>query len=141
MLKQKRLPYVAHVFVCTNDRGGERKSCVDNNSKLIKPNLKKAVNEKGWKWKVRTSTSGCMGVCAKGSNVIIYPHEVLHKILFKQTRVAPFRPVMKFKKSLTQIFDWYIVISFISVYFFLSCLNRSTLFFSFDFRLFLLILF
>jgi (2Fe-2S) ferredoxin len=76
MLKQKELPYVSHVLVCTNDRGGERKSCADNNSKLIKSNLKNAVNEKGWKGKVRISTSGCMGVCAKGSNVIIYPQNV-----------------------------------------------------------------
>ena len=76
MIKQKKLPYVAHVFVCTNDRGGERKSCADNNSKFIKSNLKKAVNEKGWKGKIRISTSGCMGVCAKGSNVIIYPQEI-----------------------------------------------------------------
>ena len=76
MLKQKKLPYVSHVLVCTNDRGGERKSCADNNSKLIKSNLKNAVNEKGWKGKVRISTSGCMGVCAKGSNVIIYPQNV-----------------------------------------------------------------
>ena len=76
MLKQKELPYVSHVLVCTNDRGGERKSCADNNSKLIKSNIKNAVNEKGWKGKVRISTSGCMGVCAKGSNVIIYPQNV-----------------------------------------------------------------
>jgi (2Fe-2S) ferredoxin len=76
MLKQKKLPYVSHVLVCTNDRDGERKSCADNNSKLIKSNLKNAVNEKGWKGKVRISTSGCMGVCAKGSNVIIYPQNV-----------------------------------------------------------------
>lgn len=76
MLRQKRVPYVSHVFVCTNDRGGERKSCADNNSRLVKSNLKKAVYEKGWKGKVRISTSGCMGVCANGSNVIIYPQKI-----------------------------------------------------------------
>jgi len=38
--------------------------------------LKDAVNEKGWKGKVRISTSGCMGLCAKGSNVMIYPQKV-----------------------------------------------------------------
>ena len=69
-------PYVAHVFVCTNDRGGERKSCADNNSPLVKAKLKNAVNEKGWKGKVRISTSGCMGLCAKGSNVMIYPQKI-----------------------------------------------------------------
>ena len=76
MLKQNKSPYVSHVFVCTNDRGGERKSCADNNSQLIKSKLKETVNEKGWKGKIRVSTSGCMGVCAKGSNVMIYPQKI-----------------------------------------------------------------
>ena len=70
MPKQNESPYVSHVFVCTNDRGGERKSCADNNSRLIKSKLKDAVNEKGWKGKVRISTTGCLGLCAKGPNVI-----------------------------------------------------------------------
>jgi (2Fe-2S) ferredoxin len=69
-------PWVVHVFVCTNDRGGERKSCADNNSLIVKSKLKEAVNEKGWKEKVRVSTSGCMGLCAKGSNVMIYPQKI-----------------------------------------------------------------
>lgn len=69
-------PYVAHVFVCTNNRGGERKSCADNNSPIVKSKLKEAVNEKGWKGKVRISTSGCMGLCSKGSNMMIYPQKI-----------------------------------------------------------------
>ncbi len=69
-------PYVAHVFVCTNNRGGERKSCADNNSPIVKSKLKEAVNEKGWKGKVRISTSGCMGLCSRGSNVMIYPQKI-----------------------------------------------------------------
>jgi (2Fe-2S) ferredoxin len=76
MANKNESPYVAHVFVCTNDRGGERKSCADNNSQIVKSKLKEAVNEKGWKGKVRISTSGCMGLCAKGSNVIIYPQKI-----------------------------------------------------------------
>jgi|GEM_PF-5778322 len=31
MPKQNESPYVSHVFVCTNDRGGERKSCLPLN--------------------------------------------------------------------------------------------------------------
>ena len=76
MPEQNETPHVAHVFVCTNDRGGERKSCADNNSPLVKAKLKDAVNDKGWKGKVRISTSGCMGLCAKGSNVMIYPQKI-----------------------------------------------------------------
>jgi len=76
MPEQNESPYVAHVFVCTNDRKGERKSCADNNSPLIKSRLKAVVEEKGWKGKIRISTSGCMGLCAKCSNVIIYPQKI-----------------------------------------------------------------
>ncbi|MBT3193468.1 MAG: (2Fe-2S) ferredoxin domain-containing protein [Verrucomicrobia bacterium] len=76
MTKRSESPYVSHVFVCTNDRGGQRKSCADNNSQLIKDKLKNVVSDRGWKGKVRVSTSGCMGLCAKGPNVIIYPQKV-----------------------------------------------------------------
>lgn len=76
MIKQEESPYVCHVFVCTNDRGGEGKSCADNNSQLIKSKLKDVVTEKNWKGKVRISTSGCMGLCANGPNVMIYPQKV-----------------------------------------------------------------
>jgi (2Fe-2S) ferredoxin len=73
---QNASPFTAHVFVCTNDRGGERKSCADSNSQLVKEKLKEAVDSKGWKGKVRVSTSGCMGVCATGPNVMIYPQKL-----------------------------------------------------------------
>ena len=76
MADKKESPYLSHVFVCTNDRGGERKSCADNNSRLVRSKLKEAVSEKGWKGKVRVSQSGCMGLCAKGSNVMIYPQKI-----------------------------------------------------------------
>ena len=76
MLKQNESPYISHVFICTNDRKGERKSCSDNNSEVIKAKLKNVVNKKGWKEKVRISTSGCMGLCANGPNVMIYPQKI-----------------------------------------------------------------
>ena len=84
MPKQNVSPYVSHVFVCTNDRGGKRKSCADNNSQLIKAKLKEAVNTAGWKGKIRVSTSGCMGLCAKGSNVIIYPQKIWFAEVFPE---------------------------------------------------------
>jgi (2Fe-2S) ferredoxin len=76
MANKNESPYVAHVFVCTHDRGGEKKLCADNNSQMVKSKLKEAVNEKGWKEKVRISTCGCMGLCARGSNVMIYPQKI-----------------------------------------------------------------
>jgi (2Fe-2S) ferredoxin len=82
MPKQNESPYICHVFVCVNDREGKRKSCADNNSQAIRSQLKDAVNDKGWKGKVRISTSGCMGLCAKGSNVIIYPQRLWFSEVF-----------------------------------------------------------
>ncbi|RXK89140.1 (2Fe-2S) ferredoxin domain-containing protein [Chlorobaculum sp. 24CR] len=76
MLTQNETPFIAHVFVCTNDRKGERKSCVDGDSLLVKAKLKEAVDAKGWKGKVRVSTSGCLGVCGEGPNVMIYPKKL-----------------------------------------------------------------
>ncbi len=76
MADKKESPYLCHIFVCTNDRNGKRKSCADNDSRLVRFNLKEAVNNKGWKGKVRVSQSGCLGLCANGSNVIIYPQNI-----------------------------------------------------------------
>ena len=72
----KETPYVCHVFVCTNDRGGTRKSCADGESPLVRAALKKEINDRGWKGKVRVSNSGCMGLCGQGPNVVIYPQKV-----------------------------------------------------------------
>ena len=82
MPNQNESPYLAHVFVCTNDRGGARKSCADHNSPLIKAKLKDTINEKGWKGKIRVSTSGCLGLCANGPNVMIYPQKIWFSEVF-----------------------------------------------------------
>ena len=69
-------PYVCHVFVCINDRGGKAKACADGDSPHVRAALKAAINERGWKGKVRVSPSGCMGLCQDGPNVIIYPQRI-----------------------------------------------------------------
>ena len=76
MPDQMEPPYVCHIFVCTNDRNGTRKSCADQNSPLLKKVLKEEVGNRGWKNHVRVSASGCMGLCGKGPNVIIYPQKI-----------------------------------------------------------------
>ena len=76
MADQMESPYVCHIFVCTNNRNGERRSCADQNSPLLKKALKEEVGNRGWKNKVRVSASGCMGLCGKGPNVIIYPQKI-----------------------------------------------------------------
>ena len=84
MAVQKESPYVCHVFVCTNDRGGERKSCADNNSQLVKKRLKEEMNTRGWDQQVRISQSGCMGLCGLGSNVMLYPQKIWFSEVFEE---------------------------------------------------------
>lgn len=72
-MNEAKTPYLCHVFVCVNDRRGERKACADGNSPAIKDYLKEQVEKRGWKGKVRVSNCGCMGLCAKGPNVMVHP--------------------------------------------------------------------
>ena len=76
MTDPQETPYVCHVFVCTNDRKGVRKSCADGNSPALRAALKKEISDRGWKPGVRLSQSGCLGLCAQGPNVVIYPQKI-----------------------------------------------------------------
>jgi (2Fe-2S) ferredoxin len=69
-------PYDCHIFVCTNDRNGKRKSCADGDSPAIRASLKQEIADRGWKPRVRVSQCGCMGLCGNGPNVLIYPQKV-----------------------------------------------------------------
>ena len=76
-MHQEISPFICHVFICTNDRHGKRKSCADGDAVEVRTALKKMIAEKGWKPKVRVSQAGCLGLCGKGPNVIIYPQQHL----------------------------------------------------------------
>ncbi len=72
-MKQAVSPYRSHIFICVNDRHGERKSCADGGGAAIKDYLKAQVEQRGLKPRVRVSQCGCMGLCAQGPNVMVYP--------------------------------------------------------------------
>ncbi len=74
--RRTRTPYKCQVFVCVNDRKGEKVSCADGNSQDIRIKLKKAVKERWGPQEVRVSQSLCMDICELGPNVIIYPQQV-----------------------------------------------------------------
>ena len=74
--QMKKTPYKCHVFVCVNDRKGERQSCADGNSREIGLRLKEEAKKRWPSHVVRVSQSLCMGVCDYAPNVMIYPHGV-----------------------------------------------------------------
>lgn len=69
-------PFVCHVFICTFDREGKKKSCADSNSAAVRKALKEEVANRDWKNRVRVSQSGCLGACDNGPVVIIYPQDI-----------------------------------------------------------------
>lgn len=73
MAQKEKTPYVCHIFVCTFDRSGERKSCGDEEGIELRAVLKTEIGARGWKRWVRLSQSGCLGKCEQGPNVMIYP--------------------------------------------------------------------
>ena len=76
-MKQSVSPYKCHLFVCTNTRGGEQKSCGDEGTPAFKAAIKAEIKNRGWKGIVRVSASGCLGVCDIGPNIMIYPQNML----------------------------------------------------------------
>ena len=75
-MKQRISPYKCHLFVCTNSRNGERKSCGDEGSPDLKALIKAEIKNRGWKGVVRVSESGCLGVCDTGPNIMLYPLKI-----------------------------------------------------------------
>jgi (2Fe-2S) ferredoxin len=76
MMKRNETPYKCHLFICIKTRDGIRKSCGDGGSLDLQGALKDAVRERGWKGTVRVSTSGCLGQCETGPNIMIYPQKI-----------------------------------------------------------------
>jgi len=75
-MTEGKFPYVCHLFVCVNDRHGERKSCADGQALALKDYFKDQVATRGWRGRVRVSQSGCLGLCEQGPNVLLYPQSV-----------------------------------------------------------------
>jgi len=76
MNRKTTTPYLCHIFICTHDRGGNRKSCGDQEGVELRAVLKTEVASRGWKKWVRVSQSGCLGRCEEGPNVMIYPQGI-----------------------------------------------------------------
>ncbi|MBN2801592.1 MAG: (2Fe-2S) ferredoxin domain-containing protein [Deltaproteobacteria bacterium] len=69
-----KTPFKVQGFVCTNDRHGESKSCADGDSNELRSLLKKRLKENHlWGGAARVSTSGCLGLCSQGPNIVLFP--------------------------------------------------------------------
>jgi len=68
-------PYERHVFVCENrrDPANPKGCCASKGGTEIRERLKKMAFEAGLKGRVRVNMAGCLGECARGVTVVVYP--------------------------------------------------------------------
>jgi (2Fe-2S) ferredoxin len=78
-MKSEPVPYRRMIFVCTNAShdGEDRPVCAAGNSEAVLKALKEEVKKRGLKGKVRALKSGCMDLCEKGPNVMVFPDGTL----------------------------------------------------------------
>ncbi len=68
-----QIPYQKQIFVCTNDRKGEKPSCGDQHGETVFTELRRIAKEKGLHPDIRVAQAKCLGQCAQGTTVMIYP--------------------------------------------------------------------
>jgi (2Fe-2S) ferredoxin len=73
--------YEKHVFVCENQRpeGDPRGCCFSKGAPALTAELKKLAADAGLGKRVRINKAGCLGQCAFGTAVVVYPEGVWHK--------------------------------------------------------------
>ena len=70
--------YQKHVFFCVNKRVDGRKSCENDNASAFREYMKLRLKDLGLEGiaNVRVNTAGCLGRCAEGPLLVIYPEGV-----------------------------------------------------------------
>ena len=70
--------YTQHVFFCTNLREQEKKCCQQAGASELRDYAKSRIKDLGLsdKGRVRINTAGCLGRCAEGPIIVVYPEEV-----------------------------------------------------------------
>jgi (2Fe-2S) ferredoxin len=78
-MNEEKVPYRRMIFVCTNaNHDGDRPVCSAGRSEEVLKALKEEVKTRGLKGKVRALKSGCMDLCEKGPNIMVFPEGTLH---------------------------------------------------------------
>lgn len=73
--------YQKHVFFCCNQRDEGKKCCNNANAEEIAAYTKEKLNEKSLvgKGRIRISRSACMGRCAEGPVLVVYPKQTWYR--------------------------------------------------------------
>lgn len=72
------MKYIKHIFICTNLRANEKKSCGDVHGLALVAAFKKLIKEKKLNVEIRAQKAGCLDVCDFGPALVIYPEGVFY---------------------------------------------------------------
>jgi len=69
---------VRHVFVCENLRaaGDPKGCCAEKGAARVREAFKLAIEQRGLRGRVRANLAGCLGQCASGVSVVVYPEGI-----------------------------------------------------------------
>lgn len=93
------------IFVCTNVRIGGEASCAneeraENCGLKLLERLKEEVKARGLKGKIRVARSGCMDLCGKGPNLMVFD-EKGNYTLYSQVSACDLHTLIEKHLSLT----------------------------------------
>ena len=66
-------PFKYHVFICTQQKPPGVPGCTASGSETVLEALRAEVNAAGLGDEVQITTSGSVGLCERGPNLIVYP--------------------------------------------------------------------
>ncbi len=72
-------PYKRQIFVCTNDAKGEKASCGDHKGEEVFRQLREIAKARKLHPMIRVAQAKCLGQCATGVNIMIYPENIWHR--------------------------------------------------------------
>jgi len=72
-MKSQEIPYEKNIFVCTNDRQGEKPSCGDHQGTAVFKELRRIAKDRNLHPRFRVAQAKCLGKCNQGVNIMIYP--------------------------------------------------------------------
>ena len=75
-METQNTPYKRQIFVCTNNANWEKASCGDHKGEEVFRQLREIAKERKLHPMIRVAQAKCLGQCAKGINLMIYPDNV-----------------------------------------------------------------
>jgi len=77
-------PFRNHIYICTQKKPEGAPSCINVGSQEVLTTLNRELAQSGIADEVQVTTCGCLGICGKGPNMVVYPEGVWYTGLTPQ---------------------------------------------------------